>query len=339
MPCTRRPTAPPPTATAGRMAYERATAHAILDEAYHCHLGFVVDGEPRVLPTLHVRVGDTLYLHGSTGSRPLLAARGGRACRSASPSPCSTGWSTPARSSTTAPTTARSSRTAPPGWSPTTARSGRVADRAGREGRPRAGPRRRRPPTAQGAGRDRGAGAAAARGLGQGPHRRRRRRRARTSRCRTGPGVVPLRLTPGLPRARRRRHRAGARLPAPAALAVADRRRRCAASHVILEPLDMSHVDESVRRHRRRRGLAAPGSAPAARPRRDGRDRRRRAARRPPRRAGAVGPALRAHRRGDRHDVVLRGRRGDPLARDRLHRSSAGPGGVPASTPRPSCCC
>ena len=60
----------------GRVAYDRATAHAILDEAYHCTLGFVVDGEPRVLPTLHVRVDDTLYLHGSTGSRPLLAARG-----------------------------------------------------------------------------------------------------------------------------------------------------------------------------------------------------------------------------------------------------------------------
>jgi uncharacterized protein len=60
----------------GRVAYDRAAAHAILDEAYHCAIGFVVDGEPRVLPTLHVRVGDTLYLHGSTGSRPLLAARG-----------------------------------------------------------------------------------------------------------------------------------------------------------------------------------------------------------------------------------------------------------------------
>ncbi|MGX4655933.1 bifunctional pyridoxamine 5'-phosphate oxidase family protein/GNAT family N-acetyltransferase [Micromonospora sp. SCSIO 07396] len=59
-----------------RMSYDRATAHAVLDEAYHCVLGFVVDGEPRLLPTLHVRVGDTLYLHGSTGSRPLLAARG-----------------------------------------------------------------------------------------------------------------------------------------------------------------------------------------------------------------------------------------------------------------------
>ncbi|BCJ57813.1 bifunctional pyridoxamine 5'-phosphate oxidase family protein/GNAT family N-acetyltransferase [Micromonospora endophytica] len=59
-----------------RMSYDRAAAHAVLDEAYDCVLGFTVDGEPRLLPTLHVRMGDTLYLHGSTGSRPLLAARG-----------------------------------------------------------------------------------------------------------------------------------------------------------------------------------------------------------------------------------------------------------------------
>ncbi|MGW0433219.1 bifunctional pyridoxamine 5'-phosphate oxidase family protein/GNAT family N-acetyltransferase [Micromonospora sp. NPDC003197] len=60
----------------GRIGYQRAVAHAILDEAYHCVLAFTVDGEPRALPTLHVRVDDTVYLHGSTGSRPLLAARG-----------------------------------------------------------------------------------------------------------------------------------------------------------------------------------------------------------------------------------------------------------------------
>lgn len=59
----------------GRITYDRAAAHAVLDEAYHCVLTFTVDGAPRALPTLHVRVGDTLYLHGSTGSRPLLAAR------------------------------------------------------------------------------------------------------------------------------------------------------------------------------------------------------------------------------------------------------------------------
>ncbi|GAA2544055.1 hypothetical protein GCM10010435_10610 [Winogradskya consettensis] len=64
------------TRTRERMFYERDTAHAILDEAYDCSVAFVVDGEPRVLPTLHVRVGDTLYLHGSTGGRFGLAARG-----------------------------------------------------------------------------------------------------------------------------------------------------------------------------------------------------------------------------------------------------------------------
>src|SRR5262245_29111372 len=58
-----------------RMNYDEATVHEVLDEAYFCHVAFVVDGEPRVLPTLHVRVDDVLYLHGSTGSRPLLAAR------------------------------------------------------------------------------------------------------------------------------------------------------------------------------------------------------------------------------------------------------------------------
>jgi nitroimidazol reductase NimA-like FMN-containing flavoprotein (pyridoxamine 5'-phosphate oxidase superfamily) len=58
-----------------RISYDEALVHSILDEAYFCHLSFVVDGEPRVLPTLHARVGSVLYLHGSTGSRPLLSAR------------------------------------------------------------------------------------------------------------------------------------------------------------------------------------------------------------------------------------------------------------------------
>ncbi|MEU5904853.1 bifunctional pyridoxamine 5'-phosphate oxidase family protein/GNAT family N-acetyltransferase [Micromonospora sp. NPDC047467] len=66
-----------PNRSRDRMSYDRTAAHAVLDEAYHCALGFTVDGEPRVLPTLHVRIGDTLYLHGSTGSRPLLTARDG----------------------------------------------------------------------------------------------------------------------------------------------------------------------------------------------------------------------------------------------------------------------
>ncbi|MFF5081022.1 bifunctional pyridoxamine 5'-phosphate oxidase family protein/GNAT family N-acetyltransferase [Actinoplanes sp. NPDC000266] len=59
-----------------RTHYDRALAHAILDEAYDCSVAFVVDGSPRVLPTLHVRVGETLYLHGSSGGRFGLSARG-----------------------------------------------------------------------------------------------------------------------------------------------------------------------------------------------------------------------------------------------------------------------
>jgi uncharacterized protein len=59
-----------------RMHYDRDLAHTILDEAYDCSVAFVVDGEPRVLPTLHARVGDTLFLHGSSGGRMGLSARG-----------------------------------------------------------------------------------------------------------------------------------------------------------------------------------------------------------------------------------------------------------------------
>nr|BFE68624.1 hypothetical protein GCM10020092_019250 [Actinoplanes digitatis] len=63
------------TRSRDRMRYDREAAHAILDEAYDCSVAFVVDGEPRVLPTLHVRVGDTLYVHASTGGRLGLDAR------------------------------------------------------------------------------------------------------------------------------------------------------------------------------------------------------------------------------------------------------------------------
>ncbi|MFC5723354.1 pyridoxamine 5'-phosphate oxidase family protein [Streptomyces gamaensis] len=57
-----------------RTSYDRALVHAILDAGCVCHLGFVRDGAPVVLPTLYGRVGDRLYVHGSTGSRPLRAA-------------------------------------------------------------------------------------------------------------------------------------------------------------------------------------------------------------------------------------------------------------------------
>jgi nitroimidazol reductase NimA-like FMN-containing flavoprotein (pyridoxamine 5'-phosphate oxidase superfamily) len=52
-----------------RAAYDRETVHAILDEGFICHVGFVAGGRPYVIPTGYARVGETVYLHGSTGSR------------------------------------------------------------------------------------------------------------------------------------------------------------------------------------------------------------------------------------------------------------------------------
>jgi uncharacterized protein len=52
-----------------RAAYDRATVHAILDEGFICHVGFVAGGQPYVIPTGYARVGETVFLHGSTGSR------------------------------------------------------------------------------------------------------------------------------------------------------------------------------------------------------------------------------------------------------------------------------
>jgi uncharacterized protein len=64
-----------PTRYRERAHYDRQTVHQILDEALICHLGYLNAGEPVVLPTTHARLGETLYLHGSTGAGPLLAAR------------------------------------------------------------------------------------------------------------------------------------------------------------------------------------------------------------------------------------------------------------------------
>jgi uncharacterized protein len=60
-----------------RGAYDRETIDAILDEGLICHLGFVVDGQPYVIPTIHARDGDVLYLHGSPGSRMLRELKQG----------------------------------------------------------------------------------------------------------------------------------------------------------------------------------------------------------------------------------------------------------------------
>src|SRR5580693_4788560 len=60
-----------------RAVADRAVAFDILDEGLICHVGFVADGRPFVIPTIHVRVGDRLYLHGSPASRMLKAMAGG----------------------------------------------------------------------------------------------------------------------------------------------------------------------------------------------------------------------------------------------------------------------
>jgi uncharacterized protein len=52
-----------------RGTYDRETIYNILDQAFVCHIGFIADGMPFVVPTNYVRVGDELFLHGSTASR------------------------------------------------------------------------------------------------------------------------------------------------------------------------------------------------------------------------------------------------------------------------------
>jgi uncharacterized protein len=74
--------APPSTRTRVRRApkradYSRETIDAILDEALVAHLGFAVDGQPYVIPTLHARVGDIVYVHGSSASRLIRSLTGG----------------------------------------------------------------------------------------------------------------------------------------------------------------------------------------------------------------------------------------------------------------------
>jgi uncharacterized protein len=64
-----------PTRYRERAHYDRDTVHRILDEALICHFGYVSDGGPVVLPTTHARVDETLYIHGSSGGGPMLAAR------------------------------------------------------------------------------------------------------------------------------------------------------------------------------------------------------------------------------------------------------------------------
>lgn len=60
-----------------RAAYDRDTVHAIIDEALVCHVGFVVDGAPRVLPTAIARIEECVYVHGNRYSAMLQALENG----------------------------------------------------------------------------------------------------------------------------------------------------------------------------------------------------------------------------------------------------------------------
>ncbi len=73
---------PPPTARTtvrrdDRAVYDREAIYAILDEAYYAHVGFVVEGAPVVIPMLHARIDDTLFLHGGPASRIMRTLKEG----------------------------------------------------------------------------------------------------------------------------------------------------------------------------------------------------------------------------------------------------------------------
>ena len=64
-----------------RAAYDQATIHAILDEGLVCHVSFTINGQPNVVPTIYVRIGESIYLHGSPASRMLqVLQRGEEVC-------------------------------------------------------------------------------------------------------------------------------------------------------------------------------------------------------------------------------------------------------------------
>lgn len=76
------PTTSPPTERTAvkrmpdRGSYDRRTIDAILDAACVCHLGFVVDGHPYVIPTIYARADDAVYIHGSPASRMVRTIKG-----------------------------------------------------------------------------------------------------------------------------------------------------------------------------------------------------------------------------------------------------------------------
>ncbi|MDP1675591.1 MAG: pyridoxamine 5'-phosphate oxidase family protein [Bacteroidota bacterium] len=60
-----------------RGQYDKKTIYQIVDEALICHVGFVLEGQPFVMPTIHVRIDDTIYLHGAVANRMLTHIKAG----------------------------------------------------------------------------------------------------------------------------------------------------------------------------------------------------------------------------------------------------------------------
>ena len=65
---------------ANRAVYDREAIYKILDEAFVCHVGFSLEAQPYVIPTMFARVGDAIYFHGSSASRMLRGAGGLPVC-------------------------------------------------------------------------------------------------------------------------------------------------------------------------------------------------------------------------------------------------------------------
>jgi hypothetical protein len=81
---SERPLSPTPRTTLHRLRergrLDRADLDAVIDAGLVCHLGEVIDGDPEVLPTGYGRIGEHLFLHGSSANRSLLAAAGQQVC-------------------------------------------------------------------------------------------------------------------------------------------------------------------------------------------------------------------------------------------------------------------
>ena len=60
-----------------RAVYDREMIYKILDEGFVCHVGFTLDGQTFVIPTMYARVNDVIYFHGSAASRMLRGASAG----------------------------------------------------------------------------------------------------------------------------------------------------------------------------------------------------------------------------------------------------------------------